>query len=78
MKFTDYFWYMRQRPDRSFIKFDWIQQVMDSPAQQEIQTDGRIRLWGSIVEMDGRYLRVVVLPDRETVHNTFLDRSFKP
>ena len=70
MKFTDYFrpysWYMRQRPDRSFIEFDWIQRVMDSPAREEIQADGRIRLWGPISGMDGRYLRVILLPDRET------------
>ena len=78
MKFTDYFWYMRQRPDRSFIEFDWIERVMDSPVREEIQIDGRIRLWGQISEMDGRYLRVILLPDRETVHNTFFDRSFRP
>jgi len=29
--------------------------------------------------MDGRYLRVVLLPDGgETVHNAFFDRSFHP
>lgn len=78
MKFTDYFWYMRQRPDRSFIEFDWIERVMHSPVREEIQVDGRIRLWGQISEMDGRYLRVILLPDRETVHNTFFDRSFRP
>ena len=31
-----------------------------------------------IAEMDVRYLRVVLLPDRETVHNAFFDRSFTP
>jgi hypothetical protein len=78
MEFTDYFWFMRQRPDRSFIEFDWIQRVIDHPARDEVQTDGRIRLWGPITEMDGRYLRVILLPDRQTVHNAFFDRSFRP
>ena len=43
-----------------------------------IQADGRIRRWAPIAEMEGRYLRVVLLPDGETVHNAFFDRSFQP
>ena len=78
MQFTDYFWFMRQRPDRAFIELHWIQRVVDSPHRQETQTDGRIRLWASIDEVDGRYLRVVLLPDGRTVHNAFFDRSFRP
>ena len=76
MKFTDYFWRVRQRPDRSYIELDWIQRVVDSPARELVQADGRIRRWGQIAEMEGRYLRVILLPDGETVHNAFFDRSF--
>ncbi len=43
-----------------------------------MQEDGRIRLWAKVPEMDNRYLRVIVLSDRETVHNAFFDRGFKP
>ncbi len=43
-----------------------------------IQQDGRIRRWARIDEMDGKYLRVVLLRDQETVHNAFFDRTFKP
>jgi hypothetical protein len=43
-----------------------------------IQADGRIRRWAAIEEADGRYLRVVLLEDGETVHNAFFDKSFKP
>jgi hypothetical protein len=39
---------------------------------------GRIRRWAPIEEMESRFLRVVLLPDRETVHNVFFDRGFKP
>ena len=34
--------------------------------------------WAAIREAEGRHLRVVLLPDGETVHNAFFDRSFKP
>jgi hypothetical protein len=31
-----------------------------------------------INEAEGKYLRVILLPDGETVHNAFFDRSFTP
>jgi hypothetical protein len=46
--------------------------------KESVQKDGRIRRWTRVAEMDGKYLRVILLPDRETVHNAFFDRSFKP
>ena len=78
MKFTQYFHAMRQRPDRVMIRLEWIQHVVDNPVRQTIQQDGRIRCWAPISEMDGRFLRVILLPDAETVHNAFFDRSFTP
>ncbi len=78
LKFTGYFLTMRQRPDRSPIAVAWIEQVVTQPLRQEIQADGRIRRWGAISEAEGRILRVVLLPDGETVHNAFFDRGFKP
>jgi len=48
-----------------------------SPVKEIVQQDGRIRRWAPIKEMENRYLRVVLLSDRETVHNAFFDRSFK-
>ena len=69
---------MRQRPDRAAIRLEWIERVVERPAREETQQDGRIRRWASIVEMDGRYLRVILLPDAETVHNAFFDRSYRP
>ncbi len=78
MKFTEYFRALRSRPDRAIIRDEWIQRVIDQPMQELIQADGRIRRWAAIDEMDGRYLRVVLLADGETVHNAFFDRRFKP
>ena len=69
---------MRRRADRAEIRDEWIQRAIDHPIKESLQADGRIRLWTRVPEMDGRYLRVIMLPDRETVHNAFFDRSFKP
>src|SRR5204862_6921573 len=69
---------MRRRADRAEIREEWIQRAIDHPIKESLQADGRIRLWTRVAEMDGRYLRVIMLPDRETVHNAFFDRSFKP
>ena len=43
-----------------------------------VQADGRIRRGRRVPEMNHRYLRVILLSDRETVHNAFLDRGFVP
>ena len=76
MKTTQYFDYIRKRPDRSQIKEDWIKSVIEKPEKVEIQSDGRIRKWAKISEA-GKYLRVILLEDGETVHNAFFDRSYK-
>ncbi|MFH1052613.1 MAG: hypothetical protein V1779_16965 [bacterium] len=77
MKFTKYFEFTRQRPDRVNIKDEWIVKAIFNPIHEEIQNDGRIRRWVKIDEADVRYLRVIVLDDMETIHNAFFDRSFK-
>lgn len=69
---------VRKRPDRTFIRLEWIEQAVNHPIRQVTQQDGRLRRWASISAMGGQYLRVVLLPDGETVHNAFFDRSFKP
>jgi hypothetical protein len=76
MKTTQYFDYVRKRPDRVQIKEDWIKVVIENPERTETQSDGRIRKWGKILET-GKYLRVILLEDGETVHNAFFDRSYK-
>lgn len=76
MKVTQYFVAMRARPDRSGILEEWIQRAVTAPVREVVQADGRIRRWVLIPEREGRYLRVVLLPDGETVHNAFFDRSF--
>lgn len=67
---------MRQKPDRSKIKEEWIEFTIKNPVRTEIQSDGRIRKWAKI-KKEGKYLRVILLEDGVTVHNAFFDRSFK-
>jgi hypothetical protein len=78
MKTTRYFNAMRARADRAAIREDWIVRAITRPEHERIQKDGRIRRWTRVPEAGGRWLRVVVLADGETVHNAFFDRSFEP
>lgn len=75
MKYTEYFLYTRKRPDRVEIKDEWILRAIDKPLRTQIQQDGRIRKWVEIPE-EGKYLRVILLSDGETVHNAFFNRTF--
>ena len=77
VKFTRYFLAIRGRPDRAVIRDEWIEWAINSPIREFVQTDGRIRRWVQVPEMEGRYLRVILLPDGEAVHNAFFDRGFE-
>ncbi len=75
MKTTRYF---REQvmAKRSYLKEEWIKEVLENPVKKEIQPDDRVRYWGFVATL-GKYLRVVTLGDGETVHNVFPDRNFK-
>lgn len=77
MKFTQYFLVTQKRDYRKVIKMEWIEFVFKHPISEVIQSDGRIRRWAYIKEMD-KYLRIIILKDRLTIHNAFFDRNFKP
>ncbi len=76
MKTTDYFRdsVLTRRP---YLKMDWIEAVLRDPVRTEVQPNGRTRHWAYVEEL-GKYLRVVVEADGETVHNAFPDRGFSP
>ena len=76
MKTTLYFDYKRKRQDRAQIKDEWIEFVIENPEKTVVQSDGRIRRWAKITEVN-KYLRVIVLEDGTTVHNAFFDLSYK-
>jgi hypothetical protein len=53
--------------------------VVERPVKKEVHEGGeRVRFWGRVAELDGRFLRVVTLSDERTIHNAFPDRRFKP
>jgi len=60
------------------IQDAWVQRAIDAPIHKTFQADGWIRRWCQVPEMQNRYLRVILLPDGETVHDAFFDRNFRP
>lgn len=76
MKTTRYFkeQVLRKRP---YLKIEWCLKVIQNPIRFEIQDNGRHRFWGKIEELEGKFLRVIVLEDGITLHNAFPDRDFK-
>ena len=71
MKYSNYFHHTREREDTKEIKMEWIEEVFRFPEKEYLQKDGRIRRWRFIKE-NGRYLRIVILEDKETIHMLFL------
>ena len=65
------------RPDRQDIDFDEVEQARLAPYRSKQQPDGRYRHWLWVAARQ-RWLRVIIEPDGETVHNAFWDRNFKP
>jgi len=76
-QFTGYFLneVLRKRP---YIKTEWCIFVIENAVRSEPQEANRWRFWAAIPELDGRYLRVVTLEDKITIHNAFPDRRFAP
>ena len=76
-KLTAYFekQVMRKRP---YLTKEMCIRVIQSPARVEPQEEDRYRFWAAVDELQGRFLRVVTLSDKLTIHNAFLDRGFRP
>lgn len=76
-RFTAYFEQevLRKRP---YLQREWCIRTIEQPVRVERQEDNRWRFWAAIPELQGRYLRVVTLEDRVTIHNAFPDRGFVP
>ena len=75
-KFTEYFEkeILRKRP---YLRKEWCIRVLENPLKEEPQEKNRYRFWGEIEELEGRFLRVVTLEDKKTIHNAFPDRRFR-
>jgi hypothetical protein len=75
--FTRYFEnrILRERP---YLTRAMCISVIESPLRIEPQEEDRFRFWAAVPELDGRFLRVITLSDKLTIHNAFLDRRFRP
>ena len=76
-RFTEYFEreVLRKRP---YLQREWCVAVVEQPTRVERQEDNRWRFWAPVPGLGGRYLRVITLDDRTTIHNAFPDRGFIP
>lgn len=76
-RFTSYFEneVMRKRP---YLTKKMCIRIVETPVRVELQEHDRYRFWGKVEELQGRFLRVITLSDKLTIHNAFLDRRFKP
>ena len=75
-RFTDYFEKEVLRK-RTYLKKEWCIRVIEKPIRSEPQEGNRYRFWAEVPELEGRFLRVITLEDRVTIHNAFLERRFK-
>jgi hypothetical protein len=76
-KFTAYF-ENEVLVKRPYLKKEWCVFVVENAERQEPQEQNRFRYWARVPELGNRYLRVVTLEDRSTIHNAFPDRGYKP
>jgi len=76
-RFTSYFEneVLRKRP---YLKKEWCIRVVETPVRSEPQSANRVRYWAACPQLGDRYLRVITLGDKVTIHNAFPDRGFKP
>ena len=52
--------------------------VVQNAIRGEPQERNHFRFWTAVPELGGRFLRVVTLADKLTIHNAFPDGRFRP
>ena len=65
-------------PRRPYLTKEMCIRVVLNPIRSEPQEHNRFRFWATVPELGGRFLRVVTLDDKLTIHNAFPDRRFRP
>ena len=65
-------------PRRTYLTKEMCIRVVLNPLRSESQEHNRFRFWAAVPELGGRFLRVVTLDDKLTIHNAFPDRRFRP
>jgi len=67
--------YFREKRDHPRVTFEHAIEAVEHAAEVRSQANGRLRVWGYVEELD-RFVRVVLLPDKHTIHNAFIDRNY--
>ena len=75
--FTEYF-EKKVLAKRPYLTKELCIRVVEAPVRVERQEANRFRFWRAVPELEGKFLRVITLEDKLTIHNAFLDRRFKP
>lgn len=75
MEQTEYFRRRLREPDREGITAELCERVVREAGYTELQEDGRMRFWGFVSER-GLWVRVITLPDGESLFNAFWDENF--
>ncbi len=76
-QFTPYF-ENKVLPQRPYLTKQMCIRVIETPLRCEPQEHNRFRFWAAVPELGGRFLRIVTLEDKVTIHNAFPDRRFRP
>jgi hypothetical protein len=63
----------RNHPEVSKSQAEWVAQNYEA---EWVQENGRIRRWGYVEDLE-HWVRVILLPDGETLFNAFIDAGFK-
>jgi hypothetical protein len=76
-RFTEYF-EKKVLAKRPYLTKELCIRVVEAPLRFERQEANRYRFWRAVPELEGKFLRVITLEDKVTIHNAFLDRRFTP
>ena len=77
LKTTRYFDIIAAEKHPEAVRYrDYVERALTEYVAFQEQSDGRTRRW-VFVPQEGKYLRVIIEPDGETVHNAFFDRGFR-
>ena len=63
-------------PKRPYLTEELLYGIINDPLRLENQDDGRIKIWGFSSEHN-KYVMVILLEDRITIHTAFFDRDYK-
>jgi len=76
-RFTKYFEHhvLSRRP---YLTNEICIRVVQNSIRSEPREHNRFQFWAAVPELGGRFLRVVMLADKLTIHKAFPDRRFRP